>query len=390
MRYLYFTIILAIVFCVACDDEPIGQTPSDATAPGAVSNVSVENISGGAKLTYEVSKDKDLLYVKAVYSIAPGKDMEVKSSYYTNNLLVEGFGDTNAHQVKLYAVDRSGNESEAVTVEVNPLKPNMKMVQETITMADDFGGVNIKWENSNKAELAIVIMSKDSIGEWFDVETLYTGMEEGSYSVRGFNTDPRTFGVVVRDRWENLSDTVQGEFNPLLEIELDKANFGTYVLPTDKSSDYGWPIEGLWDGKLTRGYHTAVGSGMPQQVTIDLGAEVKLSRYKIWQRQDNWIWTHGNPRRWEIWGSVHPAADGSYDGWVKMLDCENVKPSGLPAGENSNEDVALAKRGDEFVFDLNSEPVRYIRLRTLETWSGGDFMHVAEMSFWGQPAVEEN
>lgn len=381
---IIFTLIL---FLYSCNEDPIGQQPTDSVAPGMVSNVTVENLNGAAKLTYALPNDKDLLYVKAKYTTAPELWREVKASYYTNSLEVKGFGDTSEYTVELVAVDRSGNESEPVSVKVNPLKPNITLIRESVAMVDDFGGINIQWDNSNRAEVALVIIAQDSLGDWQTVETLYTSVEEGNFSVRGFNTDPRKFGVVIRDRWENLSDTISGDFVPLLELELDKNEFRAYFLPTDQptAGDYGGPLVNLWDNNVNSYYHTSVGAGMPQHCTFDLGVVAKLSRFKLWQRP-GWLYIHGNPKRWEIWGSTDPNPDGSFDSsWTKLVGCEMTKPSGLPAGEESNEDIAAANRGHEYVFPLDAPKVRYIRIKTLETWSGGDFIHINEMTFWGQP-----
>ena len=56
----------------SCSESPIGQQPIDSIAPGAVSNVNVKNIPGGAILSYTLPDDEDLLYVKAVYNLKEG------------------------------------------------------------------------------------------------------------------------------------------------------------------------------------------------------------------------------------------------------------------------------------------------------------------------------
>ena len=124
--------------------------------------------------------------------------------------------------------------------------------------------------------------------------------------------------------------------------------------------------------------------------TLDLGVLAKLSRFKFWQRQGSWVFTHGNPKHFDVWGiDVLPEDNGaSLEGWTKMIENgEVVKPSGGPLGTNSAEDVAQAASGEEFEFPIEAPAVRYIRFVNLESWSTGKFMHFMEINFWGQ--IEE-
>jgi hypothetical protein len=141
--------------------------------------------------------------------------------------------------------------------------------------------------------------------------------------------------------------------------------------------------------------HTQQGSdvtGFPQWITIDLGVTARLSRFMFWDRgagTGSWIYTHGNVKHMELWGSTDPNPDGSFDGWTKLIDVHSFKPSGLPPGDNTSEDVEYAAAGQEFMFPLDTPPVRYIRLVCIESWtappeSPNGFMHISEVSFWGQ------
>ncbi len=51
--------------------------------------------------TYDLPKDPNLSYIKAVYEAQPGVFNETKSSYYTDTLALAGYGDT-GRKVKLY------------------------------------------------------------------------------------------------------------------------------------------------------------------------------------------------------------------------------------------------------------------------------------------------
>src|SRR3546814_1412401 len=93
----------------------------------------------------------------------------------------------------------------------------MQMVRNTVDIKEDFGGVNIQFENGLEKELVISVLTPDSLGDWMEAETWYTSQEEGSFSIRGFEAKPRKFAVFVRDEWENLSDTLIVERVPLYE-----------------------------------------------------------------------------------------------------------------------------------------------------------------------------
>src|SRR5699024_2237982 len=77
----------------------------------------------------------------------------------------------------------------------------------------------------------------------------------------------------------------------LIERELDYGRFRAHRLDND-AADFGANrISFLWNGDFentTSGsggwYRTATGSGIPNQVTIDMGVVAKLTRFKFWQR----------------------------------------------------------------------------------------------------------
>ncbi|QEC51071.1 DUF5000 domain-containing lipoprotein [Anseongella ginsenosidimutans] len=384
--FMFFT-GLVIMAAGSCKEEEINNpVENDGSVPGPVSNVSVENLHGAARITYSLPRDKDLLYVKAEFESKPGVVRESRGSLYTNSVLVEGFGDTGTYDVKLYAVDRSENESEPVSIQINPLTPPVEEVFKSVTVTEDFGGANIKFENEFEAGIAVVVLTNDTVGGYVPVETFYTQLKEGSFSVRGYDTLERDFGVYVRDRWNNLSDTLRVVLSPLYETELDKGEFKEVRLPTDEPSAWGWVMPNLWNGDNGgTGFHTDNGGPSPQWFTFDLGVTAKLSRFKIWQRPDTWIFTHGNPREFELWGSNDPPSDGSWDNWVKLVECESVKPSGLPPASNTQDDVDAAARGEEYNVPIDAPEVRYIRFKTLRNWAGSGFVHFMEITFWGSP-----
>lgn len=183
--------------------------------------------------------------------------------------------------------------------------------------------------------------------------------------------------------------TGEATLTPVFESMLDKSAFKEYDLPGDAVSGYGWVMSRLWDGKTAEpyGFYAAAGTGAasPYRYSFDLGQVVQLTRFRIWQRgvttKPSYLYAGDNLKEWEVWGSTAPAADGSYDGWTKLMTCISVKPSG--AGAVTDADRAYAAAGEEFVFPDTIPPVRYIRITLLSTWGGRIAnSNTMEMTFW--------
>jgi len=388
--YKFFIPIILFTLLMACKEEELHKPLSnDTVKPGVVSNVLIVNKSGAAKITYQIPNDNDLLYIKAEYEIRPGAMRQIKASYNADSLIVDGFGEAKPYQVKLYAVDKAENQSEPVTITVTPLTPPFVQTLNKLTLVDDFGGVNVQYDNVNEADIAIVVLTTDNNNEMQPAETYYTKAKSGAFSVRGYEPKLRRFGVYVRDKFGNTSPTIYKDINPFFETALDRFKFKAVVLPTDRPTAYNWPLEKLWDNSLAedQGFHTAPGPGLPLWFTIDLGVTAKLSRFKEFQRTVNdYAYRHGNMRKFEVWGTATlPAVDdGNFTGWTKMGQYESIKPSGLPDGR-TQEDINYAAAGEEFNIDINAPAVRYIRIKMLQNWANTDFVHLMELQFWGNP-----
>jgi Domain of unknown function len=168
---------------------------------------------------------------------------------------------------------------------------------------------------------------------------------------------------------------------PAFERELPKAGFKVLELPTDvKDGGYGWLINFLWDEKYnTPGFATK--SIIPCWFTIDCSNAAALSRFKVWQANDR-LYMGESVKTFELYGSNQPAADGSWGSWTKIGAYESIKPSGLPIGENSDEDVTYAEAGEAFSIPSGTAPFRYYRFKLLTNWGSGAFMTMEEFTFY--------
>ena len=392
MKRYCLTAILLLLFGCKESDRGIPVNQGDA-APHPVSNVEVENLPGGAKISYRLPKSDGLLYVMAQYNLRDSVQVEKKASYYKNSITIEGFPDTKTYTVKLYAVSQGGKKSDAVDVEIKPLIPPVTEVFRSLVMQATFGGVNIQFRNSSKANVKINVITPDSLGFLSTAGIHYTQIDSGDFSIRGYDSVSRKFGVFVRDRWNNYSDTLFETIKPLYEQELDKTQFSEVHLETDTYEAFccGWAMTNLWDGITnvrSPVFHTKASGGMPQWFTFDLGKKTKLSRFKLYSRNtvgtegQNGAYGSADPKEWEIWGSNAPDNDGSWASWTLLGHFTSIKPSGQ--AEPTAEDIQYAcVDGQGYDFPVDAQAFRYLRFKTLKTWGGATRIYIAELSFWG-------
>jgi hypothetical protein len=417
----FITLMGLFTFIVACGSEEfIGQPASDGTAPGMISNVLSESTPGGAKITYDIPTDEDFSHVEAVYYVGEGQERKSVATKYTQELSVNGFGDTLPKEVELYAVDKSGNRSEKVVAEIIPLTPPYITMRESLEVSSDFSGVLLKWENEAEADnLGITILRHDEYGDFVPYETVYDDVSNTNFqNVRGMDTLQVELGFYVKDQWGNISDTLIGEFKPLYEIQLDRTKWKALRLDTDIPEEQSSQrFEKAFDGDITKSRSNAFSTVLnkeeqysPLHYTMDMGEINLYSRFKIYATEWNgysrggmhffemygtndqslidretngaWEWSNGdNPHETGNW------REEGMDGWELIGEFEVLKASGLPGIEKINAiDRPFSEGGMEFLMPGGTPPYRYIRIRQIENW---DTVYkevtYAEIEFFGAP-----
>lgn len=397
MRTHHLIIFSLCLLAFGCKEEKLEPIAKGGKAPGVVSNVNVDNQYGKVLLTYSIPNDPELLYVKAVYENRPGNQMESIATFYNTTITLEGFSNTDEREVKLYSISKSEAASAPVVVKIKPLTPPVQRVFASLDFERDFGGIKVKFVNEDSANIAIGVLTRDAQGAPVQKDMFYTSAKIDSFNARGFTATKQWFGLFVRDRWNNLSDTVWKELTPLFEQQLDKKLFRTLTLPTDAKpvSSGAGNIQNLWNDKLIGGsssnntwMRTNNGSGIPHWISFDLGVTARVSRFVEIPRgafdENNLLYSAGDPQLYEVWGIETLPADGSFNGWTKLATCEVVKKSGLPTGVNSDDDINNAKAGFQFNVEATAPPVRYIRIKMLQTFGNADYFWMAEMTFFGE------
>lgn len=393
--------LVTVVFVTSCVQYTPAPRGEDTDIPELITNIQIENLHGEVRLTYQLPNDPTLLYVRAEYLLNSGVKREVKASYYTNTMLLEGFGDTEKHEVKLYSVSRNEIESEPIVIEVEPLENPIFATKRSLTLGETFGGVWFHADNPTEDEIAIEVHVKDSIGNWQKLTDIVSSAPVIDRAHRGMDTLSYDLSVTVRDRFLNYTDTTYHTIKPIHEVELDKSKFKHLNLPGEaKSETPTWlEPECMWDNlngpdMVTRwlGLHTSDPS--PTHISFDTGVVSKLSRFVWWGygydggymidgRRQFFIGEH--MRFFEIWGSNDPDPDGSFDSWTLLASFETIKPSGLPIGQQTNEDYEAGVLGHEFIFPADVPEVRYLRIRNIQNFSGHGKFGIVEIALFGSP-----
>ena len=385
-KLFYIAALLMAFFWYGCSKEGrLDFIDPNAPAPAQVSAIKIVPAPGGAILTYKLPDDPNLGYVKAVYEIQPGVFREAKASRYKDTLRLEGFGDTLSHAVKIYSVGNNEKLSESVSIDFIPLTPPVITVFKTSVFTSSFGGVNIAFKNPGRANLSIIVL-RDSTGHnsWTPVMTFYTKAIAGNFSTRGLDSIPQRFAVLIRDRWNNKSDTLIKMLTPKFELAIPKNTWSPLVLPTDQTAlaEPGFRISNMWNGGI---YASSNASSLPQWFTIDFGVKVLMSRFKMFTERNDHCYTGSAVKIFELWGTNSPDSDGGWTQWQLLGSFHSFKPSGLPLGQRTLEDQDYANfLGEDFNFATPPPPVRYIRWKTLETYASPGQVVIDELSFWGQ------
>lgn len=393
-KHIIISIISFSILILGCTEDKHEPNGSDNIPPGKVVINSIINRPGGAVINFTPPTDLDLLYVKGKYFNEKNENKEVIVSSYIDSLNINGFGLAGEYEVQVTALDLGNNESAPVTAEISPLEAPIHAILESIQGVEDFGGINISYENPTRASVSLNMSIENENGDVVFKESFYTSQSNSSYSFRGYDPILTVFVIYVEDRWGNQTERRKFEVTPLEDVFLDKQLFSIVSMPGDESfSEYGFSANQIWDGSWSNQWncgHTNFLS-LPHQLSMDLGQNVKLNRFKLYQRGGSELYKHGNPREFRIYGRENldnlpiydPRKPG--DGWIFLGEFESFKPSGLPPGSNTEEDYLFQDNGEDFVFSLEARKknIRYIRFVNDRSWNNQMVTVIGELSFWG-------
>lgn len=241
--------------------------------------------------------------------------------------------------------------------------------------------LTIRWHGAAERGLGTNLKYKNTAGE--EVER-FVRMDEFSTILPDFKSDLTFRTSFLPDT--NSIDTFYTEYRPVNNIdrELNAGLFAKWNPPGiphyELNSTYS--IMKLWDNTVETFYIANV-PRLPHSFTFDLGQTRDISRIKQWQRLTGTVvYRIQNVRRFEVWGSDNPNVTEDFSGWTRLGVFESHKPSGLPHGQESPEDLAYAAAGEDFMTDADAPPVRYIRYVVLSTWDNKPTIAIAQLKFF--------
>lgn len=391
-RNVLMLLLVLVLYQTACKKS----VKDDVTPPGKVSDVQIVPTNGGAILTYVLPDSEDVLFAKASYTNTLGEDVFKVSSYYKNEIEIEGFNDTLSHQISIVAMDRSQNSSEPVVVEFKPLKSHIEIVKENMQLLPDFGGMKIIWDNPAEKTVYTHFSYDDNMGNNI-VRFLSSSRAHEKFVVRDMDTTRKEFFIQVEDFYGNKTDKVsKGSFSPLFEEKIDKS---TWTLVSNLSVD-GNAWEGrtvnLWDDVVDTYGNNSDNSycmiwrnrnggqlNYPLDIVIDLNSSVIINRFVVWQRA---FWYNNESEYFyyqnENFKSFNLYSSNDKTEWNLLGEFT----LGDPKDENGKvpqEFIQEAINGHNFELDEYPAPFRYLKFSITENFGSEEYVNISELSLFG-------
>ena len=394
-KYIYILLLAAFAF-TACNEEVL-----DTTAPGKVTNISYKPTNGGAILTFTAPDDDDLLYVKAVYTNSLGKEVFKVTSHYGDSIEIDGFKEATPQKVKLYAVDRSNNNSEAAEIEVTPMKSFIYLVQESIQMKEQLGGVRITWENPDQ-KTVFVYVNFSKAGKTYE-RILSSALSDPVLMIRGLDPEEYSFSVTVEDFNGNKTDKMDvGTYRPLLEQKIDKSTWKVLQNLSVDGDKWEGTLASFWDDVIDTKESGSDNSyfiinrddngGMlkwPLDIVVDLNKTVVVNRFVVWQRafayvnaEQNGVSTDYCYYKEENLKSFSVSVSTDKLTWTSLGTFDIGDPRDA-AGVISPAKYKEAIDGHEFNLESVSQPFRYMKFSVLSNYGSETNVYGSEITLYG-------
>lgn len=395
MKKVHFLSILSFVFLLlwSCESDKAG----DNSPPGVLTVLEVTPTNGGAFISYVLPADNDILYVRADYTNGKGEHVFRSVSKHVNEIEVSGFLLEEDVTISLSVVDENENFSNAVELVVRPLKSFIYLVQESIAIEPDLGGVQISWENIEEKTVFVYLHIVDGGEE--EIRILSSSKANENMFVRGLEAKELAFSTKVEDFDGNITSLAEeGYYTPLFEEKIEKSSWTLVNNLSIDGNAYEGATVNFWDDVVDTFETNADNSYFiinrndnggvlrwPLDIVIDLNKKVKINRFKIWQRA---YWYNGpgdkpyyyqeeNLKKFEIYVGNDKAE------WELLgsFEIENPRDS---SGEIAQEKLDEAAAGHDFSLDQISPEFRYLKFSIISNFGSDSFCHGSEITLFGR------
>ena len=389
--------LISFITLLGCKDDD-GQ---DSTPPGSLLVENITPTNGGGIISYSLPDDSDILFVRAEYTNSLGVDVYRVSSSHNNFIEIDGLNQNTPVQVKLFVIDENENMSQPVDIEFTPLPSFIYLVQESITITPDLGGVKLDWENIAEKTVYVHLHIVNAGEE--EIRIISSNNASESVFVRGLESVEMTFLTKVEDFDGNITELEEKAIlTPLFEEMIDKSTW-TLISQLSVNGD-------AWEGQTTAVWDDVVDTAetnsdnsyfiiwrdqnggtlnWPLDIVIDLNKNVRVHRLKVWQRA---FWYGGptgipyyyqeeNMRSFDLY-----ASNNSVD-WTLLGQFD----IGDPSDENGNipqDFIDAAANGHDFDLDGVSEPFRYLKFSLTSNYGSDTYVHGSEITLWGLDDVD--
>ena len=390
-------LLIPIITLIGCKDDE----NQDSIPPGSLTIENITPTNGGGIISYTLPDDSDILFVRAEYTNSLGIDVYRVSSSYNDSIEIDGLNQNTPIQVRLFVIDENENMSQPVDVEFTPLPSFIFLVQESISIAPELGGVKIEWDNI--AEKTVYVHLHIVNGGEEEIRILSSNSASESIFVRGLESVEMTFLTKVEDFDGNITDLEEkATLTPLFEEMIDKS---TWTLMSQLSVNGN-----AWEGETTAFWDDIVDTAetnsdnsyfiiwrdqnggtldWPLDIVINLNKNVRIHRFKVWQRA---FWYNGptgipyyyqeeNMRSFDLY-----ASNNSVD-WTLLGQFD----IGDPSDENGNipqDFIDAAADGHDFDLEGVSEKFNYLKFSITSNYGSDTYVHGSEITLWGLDNVD--
>ena len=390
IKKIIFSIFLITLTFSCSKNEDVDSTP-----PGILSNISVVPTNGGGIISYSLPSDNDISYVRAEYTNSQGEEVFRVSSRYNTSLEINGLNQTTSIKVRLYVVDENENISDEVEIELTPLESFIYLVQQSIEISPDLGGVKITWENIATKTVFVYVHILNGTDE--TIRILSSDNAEESLFIRGLDAEEMTFSTKVEDFDGNITDLqVVGNYTPLFEEKIEKNTWTLIASQSINGNAYEGRTVNFWDDIVDtvetdsdNSYFIATrenngGSlNFPLDIVIDLNKNVKIKRFKLWQRA---YWYQGGGVTYhyqeENLKSFNLYASNDAQSWELLGEFDIGDPRDS-AGNIPASAFQEAIDGHDFSLDNTSEQFRYLKISITSNYGSTIITVGSEITLYG-------
>lgn len=358
---------LVCFFMTSCDDDD--KHTSEALS---VTGLTCVPGPGNVLLKWNKPATEGVSYVEIAYKSDEEKEKKILVFGQTTEKLVYGFADQKLYTFTLTVYMEDGRKSEAETIQIAPEKPAFLALESTVEVSNNFGGVDIKWDNLSDDKFYIDVQYTNNEGflQTAEIDVTEKGPGKQFVGITGvLNAD---LNVMVVDIVGNVSVPQVFFYKNLEKGKFDRSIWEIPDFSSQEAVGEDGKALNLLDGNKTTFWHSkwynadANVKKFPHYVTFDLLRTVRITKVEMTQRHNKVM-----ANQVIIYGS-----NDTYSGpWTEIVT------------------VVLPKTQGTTLTTTLTEPVSYRFVKMfLATPSAADaqFGAMAEFALYGEDIVDEN